>query len=122
MINPFLVCIKDQKIIYELCKIYLIILGQYNRKDINTIDYTYFDGRDWSNIYSAKDGVGVLELAPGCQNSTYQLKIEYEYRCEAHIDNEVESVLNTISGIPMRDAYKTIKYNESIKYNILIKK
>ena len=86
----------------------------YKEKPVNTIDYTYFDGRDWSNIYSAKDGVGVLELAPGCQNSTYQLKIEYEYRCEAHIDNEVETVLNTISGIPMRDAYKTIKCNESI--------
>lgn len=86
----------------------------YKEKPINSIDYTYFDGRDWSNIYSAKDGVGVLELAPGCQNSTCQLKIEYEYRGEAHIDNEVETVLNTISGIPMRDAYKTINCNESL--------
>lgn len=81
----------------------------YQDKPVNSIDYTYFDGRDWSNIYSAKDGVGLLELAPGCQNSYYQLKFEYEYRGEAHIDREVESVLNSVSGIPMRNAYKSIK-------------
>lgn len=81
----------------------------YKGKPVNSIDYTYFDGRDWSNIYSAKDGLGVLELAPGSQNSYYQLKFEYEYRGEAHIDREVESVLNSVSGTPMRNAYKSIK-------------
>ncbi|MBD5342960.1 MAG: hypothetical protein HDR93_06915 [Bacteroides sp.] len=81
----------------------------YQGKPINSIDYTYFDGRDWSNIYSAKDGLGVLELAPGSQNSYYHLKFEYEYRGEAHIDREVESVLNSVSGTPMRNAYKSIK-------------
>ena len=81
----------------------------YQGKPVNSIDYTYFDGRDWSNIYSAKDGLGVLELAPGSQNSYYQLKFEYEYRGEAHIDREVESVLNSVSGTPMRNAYKSIK-------------
>lgn len=81
----------------------------YQGKPVNSIDYTYFDGRDWSNIYSAKDGLGVLELAPGSQNLYYQLKFEYEYRGEAHIDREVESVLNSISSTPMRNAYKSIK-------------
>lgn len=81
----------------------------YREKPVNSIDYTYFDGRDWSNIYSAKDGLGVLELAPGSQSSYYQLKFEYEYRGEAHIDREVESVINSISGTPMRNAYKSIK-------------
>lgn len=81
----------------------------YQGKPVNSIDYTYFDGRDWSNIYSAKDGVGVLELAPGSQNSYYQLKFEYEYRGESHIDREIEGVLNSISSTPMRNAYKSIK-------------
>lgn len=81
----------------------------YKGKPVNSIDYTYFDGRDWTNIYSAKDGLGVLELAPGSQNSYNQLKFEYEYRGEAHIDREVESVLNSVSSIPMRNAYKSIK-------------
>ncbi|MDE6485176.1 MAG: LPP20 family lipoprotein [Duncaniella sp.] len=81
----------------------------YQGKPVNSIDYTYFDGRDWSNIYSAKDGVGVLELPPGSQNSYYQLKFEYEYRGEAHIDREVENVLNSVNSISMRNAYKSIK-------------
>lgn len=37
---------------------------KYKGIPVNSIDYTFFDGRDWSNLYSAKDGVGVLELAP----------------------------------------------------------
>ncbi len=81
----------------------------YKGKPVNSVDYTYFDGRDWSNICSAKDGLGVLELAPGNRNSYYQVKFEYEYRGESHIDREVESVLNSIGSIPMRNAYKAVK-------------
>lgn len=81
----------------------------YLGKPVSSVDYTYFDGRDWSNIYSAKDGAGVLELPPGSQNSYYQLKFEYEYAGESHIDKEVESALNAVSGIPMRNAYKSVK-------------
>lgn len=81
----------------------------YDGKPLPSIDYAYFDGRDWSNIYSAKDGVGTLELAPGNQSSHYQLRFEYEYRSEAHIDRDVESVLEAMGGTPMRGAYQTIK-------------
>ncbi len=81
----------------------------YDGKPLTSIDYSYFDGRDWSNIYSAKDGVGTLELAPGNQSSHYQIRFEYEYRSESHIDREVESVLQAMGGTPMRGAYRTIK-------------
>ncbi|MCH5328002.1 MAG: LPP20 family lipoprotein [Coprobacter sp.] len=91
---------------------------KYKGKPVNSVDYTYFDGRDWSNIYSAKDGMGLLELAPGSQNSNYQLKFEYEYRGEAHIDREIESVLSAIGGIPIRNAYKSIKADVVTAANI----
>ena len=81
----------------------------YKGKPVNSVDYTYFDGRGWSNIYSAKDGVGVLELAAGNVSTQYQLKYEYEYRGEAQIDKELESVLNVVKGTPMRKAYCNIK-------------
>lgn len=84
----------------------------YKGKPVNSLDYTYFDGRDWSNIYSAKDGHGVLELAPGNVSSTYQIKLEYEYRGEAHIDKELESVLNVVKSTPMRGAYLNVKAEE----------
>ena len=48
----------------------------FNGKPITSIDYKYFDGSRWSNIYSAKDGKGVLELAPGAITENIQLKIE----------------------------------------------
>lgn len=84
----------------------------YKGKPVNSIDYTFFDGRDWSNIYSAKDGIGVLELAPGSQNSYYQVKFEFEYLGESHIDKEIENVLSTVESTPMRKAYKSIKADE----------
>lgn len=82
---------------------------RYKGLPVNSIDYVYYDGRDWSNIYSAKDGVGILELAPGNTSENYQLKYEYEYLGESHVDREIESVLHSISGTPMRNAYKFIK-------------
>ena len=80
----------------------------YRGKPVSSVDYTYFDGRDWSTINSAKDGSGILELAKGNQSSKYQLKFEYEYRTEAHIDKEVESVLDILSSRAMRKSYTTV--------------
>ena len=80
----------------------------FKGRPVNSVDYTYFDGRDWSAINSAKDGTGVLELARGNQSTKYQLKWEYEYRSEAHIDKEVEAVLNVVGGKALRKAYTTV--------------
>lgn len=82
----------------------------FSYKDIpvNSVDYTYFDGRDWSNVYSAKDGIGILEMAPGDVRDVYQLKFEYEYRGQAHIDKELMSVMGIMKSIPMRSAYKNV--------------
>lgn len=84
----------------------------YQGKPISSVDYTYFDGRDWGNIYSAKDGVGVLELAPGNQNENIQLKFEYEYRGQAHIDAEMEGVFNAMNSIAIPEAYFSIRNKE----------
>jgi hypothetical protein len=81
---------------------------KFRGRPVSSLDYTYFDGRDWSAIYSAKDGCGVLELAAGNTADSYRLKYEYEYRSEAHIDREVESVLKVVPAIPMKTAYVRI--------------
>lgn len=80
----------------------------YRGKPVSSVDFTYFDGREWSPINSAKDGTGILELAKGNQSRKYQLKFEYEYLCEAHIDKEIESVLNVLSNKSMRNSLITI--------------
>ena len=81
----------------------------YKDKPVTSLDYTYFDGGRWSNIYSAKDGKGVLELAPGAIGENLQLKIEFTYKNEAHIDREIYSVIGVVKGASFRKSYITIK-------------
>lgn len=81
----------------------------YKNKPVSSIEYTYFDGRDWSNIFNAKDGRGILELAPGNTSDNHQIKYEYEYRGDARMDPEIESVLNVVRGTSMRQAYAKLE-------------
>lgn len=94
----------------------------YKGKPVNSIDYTYFDGQGWSNIYSAKDGRGVLELAPGNEAESYQLKYEFEYRGQAQIDRELESVLNIVRSTPMRDAYVNVQASAVAQPAVMMQK
>lgn len=77
----------------------------YKNRPVNSFDYTYFDGMDWSNIYSAKDGQGVIDLRPGQLTDNLKIKCEYEFTGETHIDREIESVMALIDGTPFRNAY-----------------
>ena len=81
----------------------------YGGKPVGSVDYTYFDGKGWSNIYSAKDGRGVLELSPGYDAGSLQLKYEFEYRGQTRLDREVESVMGVVSSTPMRSAYANVR-------------
>lgn len=81
----------------------------YKGQPVASLDYTYYDGVRWSNLYSAKGGKGVLELASGAIGENIQLKYEYAYLGEVHIDKEVEEVLGTVVGNSMRKSYVTIK-------------
>lgn len=85
----------------------------YKGKPVTSLDYTFFDGRDWSNLYSAKDGIGVLELAKGNDSESYQLKIEYEYQNESHIDKEIESVLKIVNSTSLRKSHKNVQATHS---------
>ena len=87
----------------------------YKGKPVNSVDYRYWDGHGWSAIYSAKDGLGVVELAPGYDSQQIQLKYEYEYLGEAKIDKEVEDVLNAVKGTPMKDAQVNVHLDRKEK-------
>ena len=87
----------------------LEIFFTFRDKPITSLDYTYFDGSRWSNLYSAKDGRGVLELSPGAPGENIQLKYEYAYKNEAHIDKELYDVINVVKANSMRKSYVTLR-------------
>lgn len=77
----------------------------YKGEPVSSLDYTYFDGRDWSNIYSAKDGVGVIELPSDIDIPKVQIRYETAYRSQAHIDPDVLAVLKSQKLRTMKKAY-----------------
>ncbi len=81
---------------------------KYKGEPVASLDYTYFDGQTWSNLYSAKDGMGVVELRPGVNINSLQLKYEYEYADQAQIDKELESVMHLFKGTSFKNAFTYI--------------
>lgn len=94
--------VSEQEGIAEICV-------SYKEQPVTSMDYTYFDGMDWSNIYSAKDGRGFIELRPGMTTENMKVKCEYEYSGEAHIDKEINTVVNVMKGRVFRDAYVMVE-------------
>ncbi|MBR4997685.1 MAG: LPP20 family lipoprotein [Bacteroidaceae bacterium] len=80
----------------------------YKGQPVTSMDYTYFDGMDWSSLYGAKDGRGFVELRPGMTTENLKIKCEYEYSGEAHIDKEISTVVNVMKGRVFRNAYVAI--------------
>lgn len=83
----------------------IVLSVRYKGRPVTSFDYTYFDGMDWSNIYSAKDGRGVVDLRPGHAADHLRIKCEYEFAGESHIDREIENVMALTGGMSFRDAY-----------------
>lgn len=77
---------------------------KYKGEPVTSLDYTYFDGQTWSNLYSAKDGMGIIELRPGVEINSLQLKYEYEYADQCQIDKELESVMQLFKGTSFKNA------------------
>ena len=81
----------------------------FRGQPVRSLDYTYFDGRDWTNIYSARDGRGVLELPSGYTPKVVKLKYEYAYRGQAKVlDSEVKEVLETVQSRALTSAYTEV--------------
>lgn len=81
------------------------IKALYKGIPVRNYDYTYFDGRDWSNLFSAKDGRGIIELPTLANADGLPVKTEYAFEGEANIDNELLDVMETVNLPVMRNAY-----------------
>ena len=98
-------CLDDIRFVKEnVDDIFVELKVLYQGSPVTSIDYTYFDGMNWSNLYSARDGRGILEMRPGASTDNLQVKCEYEYFGESHIDKEIAQVVEVMRGRVFRGA------------------
>ena len=102
--------ITEQDNVAEVCVL-------FKDEPVTSMDYTYFDGMDWSSLYGAKDGRGFVELRPGMTTENMKIKCEYEYSGEAHIDKEINTVVNVMKGKVFRNAYVMVENNDNVNEN-----
>ncbi len=82
----------------------------YKNSPVENFDYEYWNGADWSNLISARDGIGIVELyGVATQTDRIKIKAEYIFEGEARIDRELEDVLSKMDAIPFRNSYYTVK-------------
>ena len=93
------------------------LMFYYKKQPVSTLDFTYFDGRNWSNICSAKDGRGTMEFEKGMVPDNVQINYGYAYRGQAHINQEMQSVLNVVKGQAIRSARVNLRIGKSTKEN-----
>ena len=89
----------------------------YKGTPVTSMEYSYFDGMDWSQAVKAKDGKGSIEFRPGSVPDVIQFKCEYEFSGEAHINKEIQKVLEVMRGTPFPNAY--IKLNNQPKQQLI---
>jgi hypothetical protein len=79
---------------------------KYNGQSVANLDYVYWNGTAFSNTYSIKDGLGVVDFFDsGAEKfDNLRLKLEYTYLGRSHIDPEVRSVLEMATLPRLRDA------------------
>lgn len=76
----------------------------YKNQPVGCLDYTYFDGRGETNIHTAADGIGIMEMMPGISTENLKIKCEYEYEGQSRFEKEVESVVQVLKGCTFRKA------------------
>ncbi len=87
----------------------LIIRISSDEFPVQSLDFSYFDGAQWSNVRPASNGVAKVELAPGALADIVQLRIEYIYKGKAQADGELADIIMNVSTPPMKGATKIFR-------------
>lgn len=77
-------------------------------KPARNFDYAYWTGRDWTNIYSAKDGLGIAEFFGDSEVKEIRFKAEYVFEGETAIDHELRDVMAKLDVVPFRNSYFSV--------------
>ena len=84
---------------------FVTIVATYKGSPVASLDYTYFDGRSFTNIYSATDGRGIMEMQPGVSTDNLKIKCEYEYSGEAQMDKEIATVVDVMKSHNFKSSF-----------------
>ena len=57
----------------------ILLLIKYNDKEVTNLDYHYWTGDTWTNIISAKDGLGIIDLFGEASHSLQNIKLKFKY-------------------------------------------
>ncbi|MCR5820305.1 MAG: hypothetical protein K6F94_05080 [Bacteroidaceae bacterium] len=85
----------------------------YKGKPVNSLDFTYYDS-GWSNICSALDGRGSIDIDPSDEAQSFQIRIEYKYENQASLDPEVKAVMKLMKSKDLPKAVMTVKCPSSV--------
>lgn len=77
---------------------------KYKGQPIANFNYKFSDGKRSSTVYSAKDGIGELLLPPNVKTKKLKILAEYEFRDEANIQPELQSVMENLDPVPFKSA------------------
>ena len=84
------------------------LVFNYKGCPVSGLDFLYSDGREECDG-AAKDGRGMLEMAPGYETEFYHLDIEYEYKNLARGDDELQAVLNVVAKAAFPESSVSVK-------------
>jgi len=84
------------------------LLFKYKDAPVTSLDFHYWDGMEYSNIYSAKDGMMQVEMRPGASTDKIQLQYEYEYKGQMHLEPDLEAVMHIFKKMPYKEASVTV--------------
>ena len=84
------------------------LLFTYKDKPVTSLDFHYWDGMNYSNIFSAKDGIMQVEMRPGAPTNKFNIQYEYEFRSQMRQDPELEQVMNIFNTVNYKEATVTV--------------
>ncbi len=89
----------------------------YRNKPVQDVDYTYWLGDGFSGIYSASNGMGfaLLDGVAATEFNTLRLSIEYQYANKAHLEPEVEMMIQNVNLPYFERAEMRIEIPDKIK-------
>ena len=87
----------------------LILAFSYRGQQVQDLSFRYFDGSRWSGHCGVFKGYAQVEMAPGALAEVIQSRIEYEYKGDAMMDEELVEILSTSDVKPLKKALKIFR-------------